>query len=61
MALTQAQLGDWEKAQESLVRALNYRSDSKLSVIDNALQATLVSSAHAPHRQLVLLENPNNL
>lgn len=43
MALTEAQLGHWEKAQESLVKALDYRTDSKLTAIDNALQATLVS------------------
>lgn len=42
IALTEAQLGHWEKAQESLVKALDYRTDSKLGVIDNALQATLV-------------------
>lgn len=43
MALTEAHLGRWEKAQESLVKALDYRTDSKLTVIDSALQATLVS------------------
>lgn len=43
MALTEAQLGHWGKAQESLVKALDYRTDSKLGLIDNALQATLVS------------------
>lgn len=42
IALTEAQLGHWEKAQESLVKALDYRAEGKLGVIDNALQATLV-------------------
>lgn len=46
MALTEAQLGNWGKAQESLVKALDYRTDSKLGVIDNALQATLVSRSY---------------
>ncbi|CAF98816.1 unnamed protein product, partial [Tetraodon nigroviridis] len=41
MALAEAQLGRWEKAQESLVKALDYSSDSKLGAIDKALQATL--------------------
>lgn len=42
MALTEAQLGEWGKAQESLVRALDHSTDSRLGAIDNALQATLV-------------------
>lgn len=46
MALAEAQLGHWEKAQESLVKALDYRTDSKLSAIDGALQATLVRATH---------------
>ncbi|KAM9337279.1 neutrophil cytosol factor 2 [Symphorus nematophorus] len=41
MALAQAQLGKWEKAQESLVKALDYKTDTKLNVIDKALQSTL--------------------
>ncbi|XP_029698276.1 neutrophil cytosol factor 2 isoform X1 [Takifugu rubripes] len=41
IALTEAQMGHWEKAQESLVKALDYRTESKLGIIDNALQATL--------------------
>lgn len=36
-------MGHWEKAQESLVKALDYRTESKLNVIDSALQSTLVS------------------
>lgn len=42
IALTEAQLGHWEKAQECLVKALDYRAEGKLGVIDKALQATLV-------------------
>uniref|UniRef100_A0A672GLR1 SH3 domain-containing protein n=1 Tax=Salarias fasciatus TaxID=181472 RepID=A0A672GLR1_SALFA len=34
VALLEAQLGNWEKAQENLVKALNYKTDAKLSVID---------------------------
>lgn len=58
IALTEAQLGHWEKAQESLVKALDYRTESKLGVIDNALQATLVrvpSLTHSLIHQLDLL------
>lgn len=47
MALAEAQLGRWEKAQESLVKALDYSSDSKLGAIDKALQATLVLALSA--------------
>lgn len=43
MALAQAQLGDWEKAQENLVKALDYKTEAKLNIIDRALQSTLVS------------------
>lgn len=43
MALAQAQLGQWEKAQENLVQALNYKTEAKLSLIDRALQSILVS------------------
>uniref|UniRef100_A0A3B4X6S7 Neutrophil cytosolic factor 2 n=1 Tax=Seriola lalandi dorsalis TaxID=1841481 RepID=A0A3B4X6S7_SERLL len=43
MALAEAQLGKWEKAQENLVKALNYKTEAKLNIIDRALQSTLVS------------------
>lgn len=43
MALAEAQLGKWEKAQENLVKALDYKTDIKLNLIDKALQSTLVS------------------
>lgn len=41
IALSEAQLGNWEKAQENLAKALDYKTESKLSIIDKALQATL--------------------
>lgn len=44
MALAEAQLGNWEKAQVNLVKALDYKTESKLNMIDIALQSTLVSS-----------------
>uniref|UniRef100_A0A671TUN4 Neutrophil cytosolic factor 2 n=1 Tax=Sparus aurata TaxID=8175 RepID=A0A671TUN4_SPAAU len=43
MALAQAQLGNWEKAQENLVKALDYKTEAKLNLIDKALQSTLQS------------------
>lgn len=43
MALVEAQLGNWEKAQEILVKALDYKTEAKLNIIDRALQSTLVS------------------
>ncbi|XP_041670244.1 neutrophil cytosol factor 2 isoform X2 [Cheilinus undulatus] len=41
MALSEAQLGNWEKAQENLVKALDFKTENKLSVIDRALESTL--------------------
>uniref|UniRef100_A0A665WSX5 Neutrophil cytosolic factor 2 n=1 Tax=Echeneis naucrates TaxID=173247 RepID=A0A665WSX5_ECHNA len=41
MALAEAQLSNWEKAQENLVKALNYKTEFKLNIIDKALQSTL--------------------
>ncbi|XP_018553713.1 LOW QUALITY PROTEIN: neutrophil cytosol factor 2 [Lates calcarifer] len=41
MALVEAQLGNWEKAQENLVKALDYKTEAKLNTIDRALQSTL--------------------
>lgn len=43
VALVEAELGNWEKAQENLVKALDLRTDVKLSLIDRALESTLVS------------------
>ena len=43
MALAEAQLDHWAKAQENLVKALDYKTDAKLNAIDRALQSTLVS------------------
>lgn len=43
MALAEAQMGNWEKAQQNLVKALDYKTDAKLNVIDKAMQSTLVS------------------
>lgn len=43
VALVEAELGNWEKAQENLVKALDLRTDAKLSLIDRALESTLVS------------------
>lgn len=44
MALAEAHLGQWEKAQKNLAKALEYKTDAKLSIIDRAMQSTLVSS-----------------
>lgn len=43
MALVEAQLGNWEKAQEDLVKALDLKTETKLNLVDKALQCTLVS------------------
>lgn len=43
MALAEAQLGNWEKAEQNLRKALDYKTDAKLSVIEKAQQAVLVS------------------
>ena len=43
MALCEAHMGHWNKAQVHLVSALNYKTEAKLSLIDRALQSTLVS------------------
>uniref|UniRef100_A0A672GK88 SH3 domain-containing protein n=1 Tax=Salarias fasciatus TaxID=181472 RepID=A0A672GK88_SALFA len=48
VALLEAQLGNWEKAQENLVKALNYKTDAKLSVIDRALQSILKQKLFKP-------------
>ncbi|XP_024910455.1 neutrophil cytosol factor 2 [Cynoglossus semilaevis] len=41
MALAEAELGNWETAQENLVKALDYKIEAKLNAIDKALQSTL--------------------
>ncbi|AWP20894.1 putative neutrophil cytosol factor 2 [Scophthalmus maximus] len=41
VALAEAQLGNWEKAQENLVKALDFKTEAKLNNIDRALQSTL--------------------
>ncbi|KAG7525324.1 neutrophil cytosol factor 2 [Solea senegalensis] len=41
MALAEAQLDNWEKAQEYLVKALDCKTEAKLNIIDQALQSTL--------------------
>ncbi|KAJ3611491.1 hypothetical protein NHX12_021506 [Muraenolepis orangiensis] len=41
MALSEAHQGHWKKAQDHLVAALNYKTESKLGLIDRALQSTL--------------------
>lgn len=43
MALVEAQLGNWEKAQEHLTKALNYKTEARFNIIDKALQSILVS------------------
>ncbi|XP_075899179.1 neutrophil cytosol factor 2 [Nelusetta ayraudi] len=40
-ALVEAELGNWEKAQQNLVKALDLRTDAKLGLIDRALESTL--------------------
>ncbi|XP_029004492.1 neutrophil cytosol factor 2 [Betta splendens] len=41
MALAEAQLGNWEKAQDHLVKALDLKTEAKLNLIDRALQSIL--------------------
>lgn len=41
MALAQAQLGNWDKARENLAKALDYKTETKLNMIDKALQSVL--------------------
>lgn len=48
VALLEAQLGNWEKAQENLAKALNYKTDAKLNVIDRALQSILKQKLFKP-------------
>ncbi|KAK0144659.1 Neutrophil cytosol factor 2 [Merluccius polli] len=48
MALSEAHLGHWEKAREHLVSALNYKTESKLNLIDRALQSTLKQKLFQP-------------
>ncbi|XP_068566164.1 neutrophil cytosol factor 2 [Cebidichthys violaceus] len=48
MALSEAQLGHWDKAHEHLVKALNYKTDTKLTIIDRALDSTLKQKLFKP-------------
>lgn len=48
MALVEAQLGNWEKAQVNLAKALDYKNEAKLNVIDKALQSTLKQKLFKP-------------
>ncbi|XP_071341862.1 neutrophil cytosol factor 2 isoform X1 [Trachinotus anak] len=48
MALAEAQLGNWEKAQENLVKALDYKTEARLNIIDRALQSTLKQKLFKP-------------
>ncbi|XP_070784165.1 neutrophil cytosol factor 2 [Enoplosus armatus] len=48
MALVEAQLGNWEKAQVNLVKALDYKTDGKLNILDRALQSTLKQKPFKP-------------
>nr|XP_057916898.1 neutrophil cytosol factor 2 [Doryrhamphus excisus] len=41
MALAEAHLGQWERAQKNLVKALEYKTDAKLSIMDRAMQSIL--------------------
>nr|BAF45311.1 neutrophil cytosolic factor 2 [Plecoglossus altivelis] len=55
MALTHAHMGQWEKAQENLVSALNLRTEAKLSHIDKALESIL------KQKLFQLVEVPKNV
>ncbi|XP_032366674.1 neutrophil cytosol factor 2 [Etheostoma spectabile] len=48
VALVEAQLGHWEKAHENLVKALNYKTDAKLNIIDKALDSALKQKLFKP-------------
>ncbi|XP_028288246.1 neutrophil cytosol factor 2 [Parambassis ranga] len=48
MALAEAHLGNWEKAQLNLVKALDYKTESKLNIIDRAMQSTLKQKLFKP-------------
>ncbi|CAN9506486.1 unnamed protein product [Ophioblennius macclurei] len=48
VALLEAHLGNWENAQENLAKALNYKTDAKLNVIDRALQSILKQKLFKP-------------
>ncbi|XP_064187880.1 neutrophil cytosol factor 2 isoform X1 [Anguilla rostrata] len=48
IALAQAQLGKWEKAQESLLSALSLKTESKHGHIDKALESVLKQKLFEP-------------
>ncbi|XP_061613426.1 neutrophil cytosol factor 2 [Phyllopteryx taeniolatus] len=41
IALAEAHMGQWENAQKTLTKALGYKTDTKLNVIDRAMQSIL--------------------
>ncbi|XP_061661688.1 neutrophil cytosol factor 2 [Syngnathoides biaculeatus] len=41
MALAEAHMGHWEKAQKDLTKALEYKTDTKLNLINRAMQSIL--------------------
>ncbi|XP_037612715.1 neutrophil cytosol factor 2 [Sebastes umbrosus] len=48
VALSEAQLGKWDKAHEHLVKALSYKTDAKLNVLDRALDSSLKQKLFKP-------------
>nr|XP_040022871.1 neutrophil cytosol factor 2 [Gasterosteus aculeatus aculeatus] len=48
VALCEAHLGKWEKAHENLVKALDYKIDTKLNIIDRALDSALKQKLFKP-------------
>ncbi|XP_064797486.1 neutrophil cytosol factor 2-like [Oncorhynchus masou masou] len=48
MALAHAQLGQWEKAKETILTALNLRTEAKLSHIDRGLECILKQKVFEP-------------
>ncbi|XP_056290312.1 neutrophil cytosol factor 2 [Pseudoliparis swirei] len=48
MALSEAQLGNWDKAHGNLVKALNNKTDAKLNIIDRALDSALKQKLFKP-------------
>lgn len=47
-ALAEAQLGHWEKAQEKLIKALDFKTDAKLGLLDKALEHILKQKIFKP-------------
>ncbi|CAK6951982.1 neutrophil cytosol factor 2-like [Scomber scombrus] len=60
IALAEAQLGHWEKAHENLVKSLNYKTETKLNMIDKALESTLKHKLFKPVEfPTIVLFKPN--